>query len=455
MQLLHADYFEGGTSRFVWTLRQDSGEESELDLPIAPVELASGMRVTVTGEQSAAGIAPSSIAVLAEAPSRGPGAATSASTANGARDPAQLPADAARDDAGAAVHAGRGEHGRVLGYEQHRELLGRDVVRQSTPHGNRDAVADGELHGSDDLQLLGHRDRGAARRDGGGLQPRDLPEVPLPVRARAGVRLGRARRSPRLADVEQPVQHARRDRPRARPQPRARPRELAAVQRRDDRHQLPARAARVRRSVGHHGQPELAPRQRVAEEQPGLDPGCQGRDPRRRHGQLHAFAAHVTGRDALRGAGAGRGASHLLARVPPGDGVRRRAAGLRDERRDHPSGRAHAPVRSQRIRLLGHVLPRHGPGDIDDDRRRAAGGERVRRRADRRHGHRSLEGRGRADGHGGEPADQVRSRSLPQAVVDGNAGLQIPAGLGLRLRAGHEGALRHGGRHPARRQLHL
>ena len=81
MQLLHADYFEGGTTHFIWTLRQDSGESSELDLPIAPTELRSGMRVSVTGERNTAGIAPDSIAVLAEAPAKTIGPVAAASTA--------------------------------------------------------------------------------------------------------------------------------------------------------------------------------------------------------------------------------------------------------------------------------------------------------------------------------------------------------------------------------------
>ncbi len=72
VQLRHADYFEGGTSRFLWVLQQDDGTESEIDLPIAPVELKSGMRVSVAGDRTAASIAPDSIAVVAEAPPPGP-----------------------------------------------------------------------------------------------------------------------------------------------------------------------------------------------------------------------------------------------------------------------------------------------------------------------------------------------------------------------------------------------
>ncbi len=81
VQLLHADYFESGISHFHWALRQDGGESSELDLPIAPTDLRSGMRVSVTGQRSTAGIAPDTIAVLAEAPATATGAVTAASTA--------------------------------------------------------------------------------------------------------------------------------------------------------------------------------------------------------------------------------------------------------------------------------------------------------------------------------------------------------------------------------------
>ena len=55
--------------------------------------------------------------------------------------------------------------------------------------------------------------------------------------------------------------------------------------------------------------------------------------------------------------------------------------------------------------MLGHVLSRHGAGDINDVRRGAAGARRVRRCADRSHDLGGIEGRRRLDGHGREPAD--------------------------------------------------
>ncbi len=70
MQLLHADNFDGGESRFIWTLQQDDGVSSELDIAIAPVELKSGMRVSVIGRRNSMGLAPDSITVLAEPPAR-------------------------------------------------------------------------------------------------------------------------------------------------------------------------------------------------------------------------------------------------------------------------------------------------------------------------------------------------------------------------------------------------
>src|SRR4029453_2894936 len=78
VQLRHADYFEGGTTHFLWILKQDGGAESELDLPIAPVELRSGMRVSVSGERGSAAIVPDSIAVVAEAPATNAGPIASA-----------------------------------------------------------------------------------------------------------------------------------------------------------------------------------------------------------------------------------------------------------------------------------------------------------------------------------------------------------------------------------------
>ena len=93
MQLLHADYFEGGTAHFVWTLRQDSGDSSELDLPIAPDRLRSGMRVSVTGERSSARASrpirsPSSRRLRR----RRPGGRSRGLDRQGPRDPAQLQA---------------------------------------------------------------------------------------------------------------------------------------------------------------------------------------------------------------------------------------------------------------------------------------------------------------------------------------------------------------------------
>jgi hypothetical protein len=66
--LLHEDYLDAGTTRFVWALEEDGGKIEELDIPIAPVDLKSGMRVSVTGTRGATSIAPSAINVLAEAP---------------------------------------------------------------------------------------------------------------------------------------------------------------------------------------------------------------------------------------------------------------------------------------------------------------------------------------------------------------------------------------------------
>jgi Gametolysin peptidase M11 len=68
LNLLHADNFDGGTSRFVWTVDQDDGQSSELDIPIAPTDMKPGMRVVVTGTSSGTTITPDSIAALTQAP---------------------------------------------------------------------------------------------------------------------------------------------------------------------------------------------------------------------------------------------------------------------------------------------------------------------------------------------------------------------------------------------------
>lgn len=80
--LLHADYFEAGMTRFVWALRQDGGTSEELDIPIAPVDLKSGMRVSVTGTRGTTGIVPTSISVLADAPAFEPGPAAAPVTSS-------------------------------------------------------------------------------------------------------------------------------------------------------------------------------------------------------------------------------------------------------------------------------------------------------------------------------------------------------------------------------------
>jgi len=81
LRLLHADYFDGGESRFIWTLEQDNGDRRELDFAIPPNELESGMRVSVMGQSGTTGIAPDSISVLAAAPARDVAPATDATAA--------------------------------------------------------------------------------------------------------------------------------------------------------------------------------------------------------------------------------------------------------------------------------------------------------------------------------------------------------------------------------------
>ena len=83
LKLLHADYFAGGTSRFIWELEQDGGATSEIDIPIAPTDMHPGMRIVVNGMRSGTMIAPDSITALTQAPAgyAGPVAAAQNSTA--------------------------------------------------------------------------------------------------------------------------------------------------------------------------------------------------------------------------------------------------------------------------------------------------------------------------------------------------------------------------------------
>jgi hypothetical protein len=82
LRLLHADNFDGGTSRFFWIVEKDDGGSSELDIPIAPTDMKPGMRVVVTGTRTDAGIAPDSIVALTQAPERDASAVVSAQNAN-------------------------------------------------------------------------------------------------------------------------------------------------------------------------------------------------------------------------------------------------------------------------------------------------------------------------------------------------------------------------------------
>jgi hypothetical protein len=66
LKLLHADNFDGGTSQFMWTVEEDSGESSELDIPLAPTDMKPGMRVLVSGTRSGMTITPDSIAALTQ-----------------------------------------------------------------------------------------------------------------------------------------------------------------------------------------------------------------------------------------------------------------------------------------------------------------------------------------------------------------------------------------------------
>jgi len=75
LKLLHADNFEGGTSEFVWSVEQEGGALSEIDVPIAPTDMQPGMRVVVNGTRGGAGITPDTITALSFAPATTSGTA--------------------------------------------------------------------------------------------------------------------------------------------------------------------------------------------------------------------------------------------------------------------------------------------------------------------------------------------------------------------------------------------
>ena len=95
LNLLHSDNFEGGTSRFIWTLVADDGQGVELAVPIAPTDMQSGMRARVTGTRNGNVIAPETITALSAAPTRDVPTVAAAAERRGPRHPAQLQGDAA------------------------------------------------------------------------------------------------------------------------------------------------------------------------------------------------------------------------------------------------------------------------------------------------------------------------------------------------------------------------
>ena len=78
LQLFHADDFENQRAEFVWRVQDDAGVRTTVRFAIAPDSLIPGMRVRVAGASDGSAITPSTVAVLANAPSP----TTSAPTAN-------------------------------------------------------------------------------------------------------------------------------------------------------------------------------------------------------------------------------------------------------------------------------------------------------------------------------------------------------------------------------------
>ena len=110
---------------------------------------------------------------------------------DGARHPAQFPADSPRGRAVHALYPGGGRRRCFFRCRQPRGLLQRGLVRQAARLRHGHPLAHGQFPAALDLRLLRDRDGSAATRTGRGLQPRELPEIPLPLHQRAVVRMGR------------------------------------------------------------------------------------------------------------------------------------------------------------------------------------------------------------------------------------------------------------------------
>ena len=457
LKLLHADNFEGGTSRFIWELEDDDGGSIELDIPIAPTDMKPGMRIAVTGtrsgrRQSRRIRSPRS----RKRPQRNAGAVTSAQNASvlvillnfQPTPPAMAPSTP-------FTQAARGSGVVFSGAEQHRRLLERSLVRQPAMTGHRDAVADGELPAPATCDYHGHRDRGTTRRAARGLQPRELPENPSTCSPTCRLAAGPGSAKCPARRLEQPVQHARRHRARARPQFRAGTRELAALQRRDDRHQLPAGAAGIRRPVGHHGQPERALGQRLAEERSWAG------FPMRRSPRTPAAPRRTRSRPSLRPA-----ARSTPCRCPPpciaptGSNSARQRASMPGCRRPPPTARSStsadsctSPDRSEYgcwDTCFLDMVP--GTGSMTDGAlqipnafvdaqtgvtitavSKGAGGLTVSVASPQTHGNTGI---------------------YRKVTPSTRAGLQVPARLRVGPGRGREDPARHGRRHSAGRQFH-
>jgi hypothetical protein len=72
LKLRHADYFDAGSSQFLWAIESDDGQRTELSFAIVPKVLQVGMMVQVTGHMASAGLVPESLMVQALPPTRRP-----------------------------------------------------------------------------------------------------------------------------------------------------------------------------------------------------------------------------------------------------------------------------------------------------------------------------------------------------------------------------------------------
>ncbi len=403
LKLLHADNFEGGASQFVWTVEQDDGQGSELDIPIAPTDMKAGMRVLVTGTRSGTMITPDSIAALTQAPADGVAAAPVTSSVlvillnfqptPPAVAPSQPFTQAAVD---AVVFSGTGS---IAAYWSEVSFGNQLMTGTVTPW----LTASFQAPTTCDYYGIATEARRVAQL--AGFNPANYQKVHYlftRVSACGWAGLGEVPGSQTWSNQYNTlgvIGH-----------------ELGHNFGLGHANSLPCNGVTIATNCPlarpEYGDPWDIMGNVSARSVNAWQKNSRGWVPDAKVATHTVGTASYTLSPLTSPGGTlyavqvpAAAAQNVLDRIPASHGLRRRTAGLRDERGDHSSRRTHAPGGSQRVWMLGHVLSRHGARDIDDVRRRAAGAQRVRRCADRSHDLGGIEGRRWLDGDGREPAD--------------------------------------------------